>query len=352
MAEINNVIVQKQRIHYIDLTKGIAIILIIFAHCLEYYGRQLGIDLFVLPFIYSFHVPLFFIASGFLFSLGKEKNFLDFLIKRIRTILFPYALFSFLNIVSDMMKLYLFHTENDINIKRDIVDSIVQNHYNALWFLCVLFVVQVLAFFIVKMTTKMIIASLVLFAILAVVYQLLIHAKLPWCVDTVPYVMPFFIGGYLLKKHDLCQSVLRMKYLPLYSILGIASVCLNLKFGHLNCVNIFGTEYGNLLFFYLAAFNNCFAVMTLAKRIDSLSAVNYLGKYSLVYYGIHMLLLHLIIHFAEDYYSQTTVNYFVYCTVTTVLIVLVLTPVNVILNKTPLRFLIGKFQMSGKEKNE
>ena len=51
-----------KRINYIDIAKGLAIICVIIGHTFAKYDK---LDRLVITFIYSFHVPLFFILSGF-----------------------------------------------------------------------------------------------------------------------------------------------------------------------------------------------------------------------------------------------------------------------------------------------
>ena len=71
--------------HYdrLDIARGIAIFLVILGHCIqcgsgaEYNQNQLFFDDVVFQFIYSFHMPLFMIISGFLFSKTMSgKSFL------------------------------------------------------------------------------------------------------------------------------------------------------------------------------------------------------------------------------------------------------------------------------------
>jgi fucose 4-O-acetylase-like acetyltransferase len=62
----------KQRIEYIDVAKGIGIILV--AAGIFIYSANGGIRDFAVSWIYSFHMPLFFFISGFLFT-ASNKNF-------------------------------------------------------------------------------------------------------------------------------------------------------------------------------------------------------------------------------------------------------------------------------------
>lgn len=72
----------------ISIAKAIGIILMVLGHS--------GIQSFVHDFIYMFHMPLFFLLSGYLF---KEKYLTDantFIRRRIKTLYFPFVIWSVL----------------------------------------------------------------------------------------------------------------------------------------------------------------------------------------------------------------------------------------------------------------
>lgn len=69
------------RIDWIDLTKGIAIFLMVCGHT--------SIPLPISNWIWSFHMPLFFIISGILFNATKYPNFNLFIKKRGETLIIP-----------------------------------------------------------------------------------------------------------------------------------------------------------------------------------------------------------------------------------------------------------------------
>ena len=58
----------KKRIGYIDMAKGLAIILVIIGHIS--FTPSMGKTI-----LYLFHIPLFFFLSGFTFSIDKYANF-------------------------------------------------------------------------------------------------------------------------------------------------------------------------------------------------------------------------------------------------------------------------------------
>lgn len=73
--------------HIITMTKAVGIILMVLAHTLTY-GTMLR------SIIYTFHMPLFFIMSGYCFKDKYLSNSKLFLIHKIKGIYVPYVLFA------------------------------------------------------------------------------------------------------------------------------------------------------------------------------------------------------------------------------------------------------------------
>lgn len=70
---------RKERIHYFDIAKGIAILSVIIGH--------FGIDS-INRVVFSFHMPLFFLISGYF--LRTDNNFQSFVVKKARQLIWPY----------------------------------------------------------------------------------------------------------------------------------------------------------------------------------------------------------------------------------------------------------------------
>lgn len=79
---------QIKRIHYLDIFKGIGIILVAIGHI--YHNSM------IFNWIYSFHMPLFFFAAGWVY---KEKPILLDIKRRIQTIVVPYFCFGTLTLI-------------------------------------------------------------------------------------------------------------------------------------------------------------------------------------------------------------------------------------------------------------
>ena len=72
-----------KRIEWIDVAKGLGILSVILTHC--YIPETL-----LKHYLYSFHMPLFFILSGYFHKVDIQMNIIK---KRFRTLIIPYVFF-------------------------------------------------------------------------------------------------------------------------------------------------------------------------------------------------------------------------------------------------------------------
>ena len=332
----------KKYFEWIDLAKGLAMILVIFAHSMEWFSSDLGVKTFLLPLIYSFHIPLFFYVSGFLFS--KNISIGKFSKKLLKNFVLPYITFSVIIISLDAIKIYLLKSEDDIVIKDKIIDILTQEHYNVLWFVAALMLIEITAYFICKIdNNKLLIVVAMLFVVIAYGYYKFINKMLPWCIDEVIYAMPFFLLGYVTKKSDNQEKLLEIKYSPIYLILGVGANIINLMINKsVRYVNMFKCDFGNIFLFYISAIFMLLFVLSLCKKIGSINFLNYIGKNSLVYYALHLTAFQFVFHFLQPIFNNTVIEYFIFCIVSTVLVLIAMTIVNIIFTKTPLCIFIGK----------
>lgn len=131
-----------KRITFIDMAKGFAIILVVMGHR-GFISPKTNV------WISSFHLPLFFIASGILFELKREKESKCnwFIIKKLKGLMIPYLFFS---ICSMLLDLYFKPTgaENALlDFKLHLLKTITLQGYSVLWFLPVAFISELILFF-------------------------------------------------------------------------------------------------------------------------------------------------------------------------------------------------------------
>ena len=80
-----NIILTDRRDHFIDFAKGISILLVLWGHCIQYMSAG-AFDFFddnALKVIYSFHMPLFMLLSGYVSYYGCNKKLIDIIVKRL-----------------------------------------------------------------------------------------------------------------------------------------------------------------------------------------------------------------------------------------------------------------------------
>jgi len=88
-----------ERKHYIDIMKGIGILLVIIGH------MQKIVNPVVLTIIYSFHIPLFYFVSGLLYNEKNDRmNFKQYTKKIACSLLYPYLTLFILNMVYGVLK--------------------------------------------------------------------------------------------------------------------------------------------------------------------------------------------------------------------------------------------------------
>lgn len=174
-----------KRNYYIDFLRGGVIFLMLWGHCIQYCSPQ-SIDFFqniCYKFIYSFHMPLFMIISGYLFKKTMEIN-QDKIKKKISSIIQPLILGNIINYYLSLVINY-----ETINLKSFFGGQWL-NGMIGLWYLWAL-LVAVIASYISFKVIKNTILQLILIVILGV-FNLFVPN-----VNACLYVYPFFVLGFI-----------------------------------------------------------------------------------------------------------------------------------------------------------
>ena len=236
-----------KRIYWIDWLKVFTMILVVYAHACSN---------IVVTIIFSFHMPLFFLISGFL---HKQRSFKDELKVTIKSLIIPYFIltFAFLAIHLDLnYKDYLYTS----------LCSLEQTPYyiRPMWFVFSLAIMRIVVS-LLKSLKICIVLSLIMIVGFSVVYLM---GNIPQDTDlfqlnTTVLSFPFFILGKTIAQKDLLSL---MNKIPLWTIwiISLPVVYLAVKNGQ---VNLFRCQCGNhLLLFYLnSVILSCAAFLTFAK---------------------------------------------------------------------------------------
>jgi len=128
-----------KRVEYIDIAKGIGILLVVMGH------NDFGlVSPFFYKFIYSFHMPLFFFVSGMFFK--SSLPFFSLIQRRFDSVLKPYIATI---ILIFLMTLSFTKVNFDVAIMRLIKAGYANGHYIdwvQLWFLPHLFALNIFSY--------------------------------------------------------------------------------------------------------------------------------------------------------------------------------------------------------------
>ncbi len=194
----------KKRYDYIDIARGIGILLVVWAHIM--------VTGWTHQMIYSFHMPLFFFLSGMVFQKEKFPSFGDFLKRRAKRLLIPYVIYSFATWAIWALFRYIRHDEVESYIMPLLQTFIAQGsgafmvHNSALWFIPCLFLTEIMYFFISRLGNiwGIMIVSLCLAGLSFLfgrLYGDCYWFLLPWNADAALIALPFYaVGNVLIKK--------------------------------------------------------------------------------------------------------------------------------------------------------
>lgn len=192
------------RIVEVDILKGLGILLMVFDHV--WWGAA------VHTYIQSFHMPLFFIVSGYLSRPCDDLG--TFARKRFRTLMVPYLCFSLLYLAISS----LFYRVGLGELKPvDAVTAIVLFPTDmsrmplapALWFLPCLYLSSVVYAFMGRFGRKVRAVAVLAIASAGMAYSSLSEAMLPFALEPVSTGLLFLLVGDCLSPKDGQPAVVR-----------------------------------------------------------------------------------------------------------------------------------------------
>ncbi|WP_299670256.1 acyltransferase family protein [uncultured Polaribacter sp.] len=260
-----------KRISWIDQVKGFGIILVVYGHnfpAIENY-------------IYSFHMPLFFMLAG---MFHPKKTGFNIIRKRAKQILVPYFLWSLLLFIfwyfigrkfGESSLLDLSPVKNFIGIFFSQGDTEYMNWGIPMWFLPCLFLTFLIFYFLLKFRNTLI-------KIVVLLISILIGFMLPkyfntcffWSFDVSLVALSFYALGFYGKK-KLLQKNHQKEYLILFLVFIFHLI---LSFLAFQKVDMYRSIYGNEFFFLLNSFCGILFWILLFKKFNRFSFLSFLGR--------------------------------------------------------------------------
>lgn len=181
----------QNRLSWLDIMKGIGIILVIIGHV---YSNDTVFD-----WLYSFHMPLFFMAAGWVY---RKKPIRTDIIRRLQAIVVPYFSFGLLVLVYWALLERHFRdsnmtvTESFLGLLRGQYDYLDFNSH--LWFLPCFFMTVVLYNALMNIDRKAAYGAAIL---MSVVYIIIPLPRFPWGIDRIFKYIGFYAAGNIMGEN-------------------------------------------------------------------------------------------------------------------------------------------------------
>lgn len=285
----------QERLEWLDVLKCLAMFLVLLGHCIVVDGTE-----YLRHYIYSFHMPIFFIISGmgyYLQTRKREYTFKEMLSNKCRTLLWPYFTLSFLCVIPWILNFRIL-SESALSYK-ELIAGIFYGHSNflvgptnSMWFVLTLFLAVMCVFilqFIMKNNEQCIIAATI--GIAAIGYATSLYKDdfyPPWHFDTVPMAILFVVMGYFAMKYfNYIKQFLggygrQAVLLIAFTVIGFCCARFNAK------ISMFSNSYGDFLLFIGSVLGFGMACLILAMWCPKLKVLAFIGRNTLVYLAFHM----------------------------------------------------------------
>lgn len=282
---------EKKRLKYIDVVKGFSILLVVLGHILILYNPT---SCFVI-WIYSFHVPIFFILVGWL-SYQKEYNnqqLKKLLKKEAKSLLYPYFTFSFIFIILDILECLILKYPSKLILK-DLILTISLYGIKTLWFLTSLFIAKSIYLFQQCKFGRngIYISNIIFIVIIYFLSQYLINViqdrdgiyvyirKIIQLIGRpLIALMYIYIGAFIHKKIKKEQNS---------CVLIIVLLFCNIVLGQLNGkVDLYTLKINNIFLYYLSATLGSISIILFFKKIINIKILEFFGRNSLIVMATH-----------------------------------------------------------------
>ena len=305
---------KKDRLDYVDVAKGIGIICTVIGHTFS--GTMTA------KIIYTFHMPMFFFISGYLYH---EKTTKDLFVKSVKRLLVPYfttclcflgyyvidkLLIDDIDIIGKGLQLHGLAALYGIGSNSKMTISFLPDIriVGVLWFLVAMFVAQLVFNWLVKLKRVCRFPLFLSVGILAgLSYVTARWFFLPWSIQPALGALVFTYFGYVIRQKDWLFEIPKRHKAAMLPMAGLWA--LSMMYGTCNMVS---NQYAMSLKFFgysLPVVNGAIVVMAgicgsmfvlwisalIAKFLKPLSRfLGYTGRESLVVLCLHKLELNYV----------------------------------------------------------
>lgn len=270
----------KKRLEFIDMVKGIGIILMVAYHC----HFEILDDFRTMEILF---MPMFFVVSGLFF---RDKGHLwSFIENKVYKLLIPFLFFLFIG------DAFYFGANRLGLLSVSLLDRPFYGFFfgdklvnGPIWYLITLFNVCLIVSIVFKVTTN-IINRVVVLVVLSIVGMLLSYYRvlLLAYLSQALFALPFFCYGYIINKYEVLNNSALRRLPSLIWIALLAVVVTLCQYCDLDLVFVGAYTSGNLLLVHVYALIVTLCMLFLCRKVGNVPIVTYIGRYSLIVLGLH-----------------------------------------------------------------
>jgi fucose 4-O-acetylase-like acetyltransferase len=270
----------KTRLDWVDQARGLSILLVV-------YGHNFPV---IEPYIYSFHVPLFFFISG---MFHPKKITFQSVKRRAKMILVPYFFWA-----TTLYLFWMFVGRNygkSSQIELSPIKNFIGIFYSQggqeymdwgipIWFLTCIFLVFLIYGAVSNIKNKTVYVGTILICVLAgIIWPKATGTHLPWSFDVALVSVGIYAAGHQLKNW---MVVLEKRSLAIWIILLFIIHGITFSINP-SKVDMYRSLYGNEILFLISGISGSIAYILLLKSFPILKFLSYLGKHTIVLLATH-----------------------------------------------------------------
>ncbi len=247
------------------------------------------------PFIYSFHMPLFFFVAGYFLKIRPIAQEIQLSLKRL---VVPYAFTAFCICVAAFVTDMTHYTWADgsytqqtaikylLGFKNEYAPKWIVGTIGVPWFILAMFWARLVAVFLVSKIKSVKLLCIIFFVLAVIGMGLYKFAFVPYCFSQGLVASSFIYMGCLVKNFQIFEENKIKRVFPFLLLLWFYSWSQG-GVGMVSCWFSTGFVFG--LFGALGAFIALFAIAKSLYNKESLfwRTLHFWGRYSLVIYCVH-----------------------------------------------------------------
>jgi fucose 4-O-acetylase-like acetyltransferase len=279
-----------KRLGWADSAKAFAMLLVVYGHSL---ATGWGSD----KWIYSFHIPLFFLVSGALLRVERlNVPWRAFLAETVAALAPAYFTFAAIGLVAWLFVLRRFGADAEAPISP--LQRLLAIFYGtgkpagfrleptALWFFPCLFSARLIVYWVYRLADGSGARALSITMALSVV-GLVIPSRiaLPLELDAALVAQGFLVAGFELRRHNIVERIGSSSPVLILALLGLGAVC---AYSNIQ-VDMRASKYGNVVLYYASALATSVGVLAVFSKRSPSRIEKTVARNTVIIFPLHIL---------------------------------------------------------------